>query len=659
MKLIPNLLIVMMLIVMPLYGQHHVSTEQTLSITEDFHFLPDAESEHQSPSEIPQELFQVVNDSSFNSEVKIYWLKFSLHNPEETDLEFILDFQNWSVVDFYFLSADEYELKRTGHLVPYSERDYSIANKSYVDLMMDAGETLECIVRLESRYNNEMVPTTLGFSVTPKSIVENENNVVARIIFFFLGVFTVIFIFNFFLALSTGVRSYWYYLPVVMFAFYHTAYNSGYLIPIMGWWKGFPVVLTWFETISSALFSIVVLLFTQEFLKTAERYKRLNKFMRWTMGLFVFAGLITFFSLELGVLLIAVGSLIVVILVITAAIRSVRDKYPASVFFLVGFSAFMAGALITVLAVAGAIPMNKFTFNYAFPLGSAIEVSLFSMALANLINVLKRENEISQGRIIEQLEENQLLQTKVNRELEQKVQERTKQINEQKDLIYSQNEELTLEKEKSDRLLTNILPESVAEELKEYGKATPKAYGSATVIFADFQGFTKLSEEFTPEELVAQLDYCFNAFDDIVSKHKLEKIKTIGDAYMAVSGVPEEDENHAHNACMAALDIVSFIEEWKAKLVAEGHAPWEIRIGINTGQLVAGVVGKKKFSFDVWGDTVNIASRMESHGIPGKVNVSANTFNLVEGNFTCSHRGKVEIKGKGMMDMYTVEKAGT
>lgn len=657
MKILRHLLLLLFLAPMLMSGQLIVDPQEILEVDDDFLFLLDSESKYKTPFEIPEASFSSIHDSAFNPDVKVYWLQFSLKNTEDTDREFILDFQNWSMVDFYYTKGTDYSLKTTGHLVPYQERDYAVANKSYVDLMLKSQETINCFVRLESKYNNEMIPTTLAFSVSPKASIEAENAAVSRIIFFFLGIFTVIFIYNFFLAISTKLRSYWYYLPVVLFAFYHTAYNSGYLIPIMGWWHGFPTILTWFETVSSALFSIVVLLFTQELLKTADRYPRLNKWMKWTMMLFIVAGLTTFFSNEVGVLLIAIGSLIVVVLVIIAAIRSVRDKYPSSVFFLVGFSAFMAGGLITVLAVVGALPMTKFTFNYAFPLGSVIEVSLFSLALANLINMLKRENEGKQLRIIEQLEENEQLQTKVNRELEQKVVERTKQINEQKDLITSQKDEIELEKEKADKLLTNILPDSVAEELKQFGKATPKDFETASVLFADFKDFTKLSTQLSPEALVADLDYCFKAFDDIISKHNLEKIKTIGDAYMAVGGVPETDENHAQNACNAALEIVDFIEKWKIEKVSKGDAPWEIRAGINSGPLIAGVVGKKKFAFDVWGDTVNIASRMESHGIPGKLNISINTYELVKNGFTCTSRGEVVIKGKGKMEIYTVENA--
>ena len=515
-----------------LKGQILEAPHELVQIESGHQFLPDPETAYQSPEELPLGKFQFVNDSSFNSGTTCYWLQFTVYNPNVEDHNVILDFQNWSLVDFHYRTNGEYLLKKTGHLLPYKDRDYAEANKSYIHLQLAGKDTVNCMVRLESQYNNEMIPTSLGFSMAPEAIVGQENKESSRIIFFFLGIFSVIFIYNFFLAISTKMRSYWYYLPVVLFAFYHTAYNSGYLIPFFSGWKGFPVALTYFETVSSALFSIVVLLFASEFLKTADRYPRLHKFFRWTIMLFVATAIISFVSLEIGVLLTLLGSLLVVILVITAAIRSVRDDYPASRFFLIGFSAFMAGALITVLAVAGVIPMTRFTFNYALPLGTAIEVSLYSLALANLINVLRRENEKNQQKIIEQLEENQLLQTKVNRELEQKVQERTQQIIEQKDLISAQKDEISKEKEKSDQLLTNILPETVAEELKEHGKANPKFFESASVLFADFKEFTKISPEYSPDALVERLDFFFKAFDDIITRHNLEKIKTIGDAYM-------------------------------------------------------------------------------------------------------------------------------
>ncbi len=176
-------------------------------------------------------------------------------------------------------------------------------------------------------------------------------------------------------------------------------------------------------------------------------------------------------------------------------------------------------------------------------------------------------------------------------------------------------------------------------------------------MFTDFKGFTQLSEKLTPKELVAEINECFSAFDHIMQKHGVEKIKTIGDAYMAAGGLPTPNKTHPIDVVKAALDIQKFMLELKEKKQAEGKLFFEIRIGVHTGPVVAGIVGVKKFAYDIWGDTVNTASRMESSGEVGKVNISGATYELVKNNYQCNHRGKITAKGKGEIDMYFVETA--
>lgn len=214
------------------------------------------------------------------------------------------------------------------------------------------------------------------------------------------------------------------------------------------------------------------------------------------------------------------------------------------------------------------------------------------------------------------------------------------------------NRKIALEKERSDELLLNILPAEVAEELKAEGRSEARRYNETTVLFTDFVNFTAISEQFEPEELLHELNICFTAFDKILEQYGLEKIKTIGDAYLAVSGLPKPDSRHAAQAARAALDILTFIKERKK----EHASGFDIRIGINSGPLIAGIVGVKKFAYDIWGDTVNTASRMESSGIPGKINISQSTFELIHNEFTCVHRGKINAKNKGDIDMYFVDK---
>ncbi|MEM1327190.1 MAG: adenylate/guanylate cyclase domain-containing protein [Bacteroidota bacterium] len=211
------------------------------------------------------------------------------------------------------------------------------------------------------------------------------------------------------------------------------------------------------------------------------------------------------------------------------------------------------------------------------------------------------------------------------------------------------------ERRKSDELLLNILPGPTAAELKDKGKATPKKYDLATVIFTDFSGFTSVSELLSPDELIRELNGYFSAFDRIMDKYALEKIKTLGDGYMGVGGVPIADEDNPVRVVKAALEIQAFMSGAVAEKKAAGIPYWEMRVGINSGSLVAGVIGEKKFAYDVWGDTVNIASRMESHGEVGKVNISQHTYDLVKDHFDCQARGKHEVKNVGMMEMYFVK----
>lgn len=221
-------------------------------------------------------------------------------------------------------------------------------------------------------------------------------------------------------------------------------------------------------------------------------------------------------------------------------------------------------------------------------------------------------------------------------------------------LVQVLTQNLNQERRKSDRLLRSVLPESIAQELKQTDRVQPVDYELASVLFTDFVGFTQIAEGFTPQQLIEELDSCFSQFDLIAKKHKLEKIKTIGDAYMAVGGVPLTNCTHAVDCVLAALEIEQVVSRLREQEMAESRPYWQIRIGIHSGDLVAGVVGSEKFSYDVWGDTVNTASRLESSGVAGRINISGATYELVKHFFACEFRGKVAAKNKGEIDMYFV-----
>jgi class 3 adenylate cyclase len=230
---------------------------------------------------------------------------------------------------------------------------------------------------------------------------------------------------------------------------------------------------------------------------------------------------------------------------------------------------------------------------------------------------------------------------RLSKHLEKEVEIRTEQYKEQYD--------------KSEKLLLNILPVKVAEELKESGKTEPELFESVTVCFTDFVGFTQISENMTPSELIAELDLCFTYFDGIIEHYKLEKLKTIGDSYMFAGGIPTRSNTHAIDCVLASLKIQEFMNKLKVDKQKSNQPFWELRLGINSGSLVAGVIGNKKFAYDIWSDTVNTASRCESSGASDMINIGKSTYELVKDLFECEYRGAIPAKNKGEMDMYFVK----
>lgn len=223
--------------------------------------------------------------------------------------------------------------------------------------------------------------------------------------------------------------------------------------------------------------------------------------------------------------------------------------------------------------------------------------------------------------------------------------------------LSQKNKIIEEEKRKSDELLLNILPEEIMLELKAHGKTQARNYSKATVLFADIKDFTIISEQLSPDDLIEGLDSYFERFDKVIEKYDIEKIKTIGDAYVCAGGVPTKSEGNPHLVVQAALEFLSEIDKLRKERLAQGKMPFEFRIGIHTGQLIAGVVGIRKFAYDIWGDTVNMAARMQQSSEAGKINISGATYELVKDKFACVYRGKVEAKNKGEIDMYFVEKA--
>lgn len=255
-----------------------------------------------------------------------------------------------------------------------------------------------------------------------------------------------------------------------------------------------------------------------------------------------------------------------------------------------------------------------------------------------------------------------LLAYQYKRRTTKKLEENNRQISNQKSQLEKQQHELKKEKSKTDQLLLNILPAPVADELKKHEKVTPKYYKKVTIMFTDFKGFTTIASQMSPGEIVKELDGCFKAFDQIIENYEqhvgrkcVEKIKTIGDGYMCAGGIPIENDTSPLDIVRVGLAFAEYMQKRKKEKIARNEPCFEIRIGINTGTVVAGVVGQKKFAYDIWGDAVNLASRLESSGEVGRVNISEETYRYIKDQFFFTPRGKINAKNKGEVEMYFVD----
>ncbi len=246
--------------------------------------------------------------------------------------------------------------------------------------------------------------------------------------------------------------------------------------------------------------------------------------------------------------------------------------------------------------------------------------------------------------------------TKEIQQQNQKIAAQKLKIEEERNKVLKQQKLLQIEKDKTEKLLKNVIPESTAEELKKRGRARARAYKVVSVLFTDFVGFTKISDRMPATELVKKLDIYFTKFDEIIVRNNLEKIKTIGDAYMCAGGVPVRNSTNPIDTCVAAIQIQDYMLQHKNEALANGKEFWELRLGINTGEVTAGVIGSERLAYDVWGATVNQAQRMEMLGAPGRVTISGATYQYIEPYFECIFKGKAQTKSRGIIDMYEVER---
>lgn len=574
------------------------------------------------------------------------WVRFDLPMVQ-VPRPVLLDTSAWETVDYYFVRDGRLlDRQRTGTLVPMPERTTRISmtmhfdHAGFVAVDLLPGSRITVYARVTSK--QQFLPISwLRFYLwdTAQVLAGERNDRFWQGVF--QGVMLVLVVYNLGLYFATREPSYLYYVISTLgggivwgFLFGQTA---EFLWPNRPAWEFFAF---WSSILISGWAGCH---FFRAYLDTPRHFPQSDKIIKWL-------GLTALFLLPMQLVMpsravfqaqVLISAWVVVVLgiwlgvVILAYVR----RQPLARHLILVIVVAATGCVVVTGAMLGVLPATDLTL-HAGQIGNGLGGIILSMGLGFRMQQLRTEvadRQLTEARrkSVHEQEKRALIEEH-SRGLETKVRERTS--------------ELVSAQEKSDALLANILPRAIIDELKASGGTEPRRHEDASILFTDFSGFTQAVATMPPKRLVQELDEIFRGFDDIVAAHGLEKIKTIGDAYMTAAGLPVAAADHAVRCVRAGLALVAFIEARNQTAAMK----WGLRVGVHSGAVVAGVVGKHKYAYDVWGDTVNIASRLESASEVNRVNISAYTYELVREHFACEYRGKLAAKGKGDIDMYFV-----
>ncbi len=594
-------------------------------------------------------------DASFlhSSEINLehmpkgYWMKFSIQNTSERQEDIQLFLGISEILDFFIPSEKGYQRFPIG---AYESRKIvrkvsgigkTFMSKVVVTLRPGETQTYYAFFSHLSSGAQASRDTKLSPRLISEPIWATQSNTSDAIWNVVFGCFLILILYHFVYYFLTKDNTYLYYCLFV----FSVAFPFLTLTRDIVDRPEFNALL--FFSVSG-LFSVFYFQLARKFIRLQHLLPRWDKLLRYYIagktGVVVFYSLAHLITQDIFVILTLYipAILIEFVLMVLLAIALVKTRDRISLAYVIGSSLAWAGMAFAIL---NADPELSFTpqlkpYKFATPAyGFVLESLFFAMVLAYRAKLNEVERKQAKDALIQQLEENKALQEKVNRELEEKVVERTKLIE--------------MEKHKSEALLLNVLPKTVVDEMKETGTTRPKRFNDVSVLIADFVGFTAIAEKLSPEDLVQRLDFFFKNFDAIAARNHMEKIKTIGDAYMCVCGLPDPNPHHAENAVRTALEFQAFLEHYNQTQAGNMHE-WRLRIGIQSGPIVAGVIGDYKFTYDIWGDTVNTASRLEQHSEGGKVNISQDVYELVHEQFAVVKRGTVDVKNKGVVQMYFV-----
>ena len=577
-----------------------------------------------------------------------FWARFDLPDlPEPKTI--LVQTSPWETVEFFFVRDGKVmSRQRVGMLVPMPERAVQIgmmplfAQSGFGEFELLPNVPATVFAKIATKQQFTPVQWLRFYLWNAKEVKANERSerVVQGI---FLGVLLFLVIYNLGLFFAIRDPSYFYYVMVqaasaVFWASYY-GLTAEYL------WPNHPAVEYCVFWAGFGVSGIATAQFLRHYLETNKYFPRTDVILKYAgvsggaflllpFAFLVAPRLVPFGQGAVGMWILACCGIFGSVVVL-AYIR----KHPFARSIMAAALCSMIAGIVGVAASLEWIRSTELTV-HAPQIGACLAGIILSMGLGFRFRNLQfelAEKQLAEARLhsAHEQEKRELIEEQT-RALEAKVRERTV------DLVAAQ--------EKSDTLLANILPAAVIEELKTKGESEPRRHEEVSVLFTDFAGFTQTVSTIPPKRLVQELDEVFRTFDAIVAEHGLEKIKTIGDAYMAAAGLPSGADDHAVRCVQAALSLTRFIEQRNTHSAIK----WGLRVGVHSGGVVAGIVGKNKYAYDLWGDTVNIASRLETASEPGRINISAYTYDLVRGQFDCEYRGKLSAKGKGDVDMYFV-----
>ncbi len=588
--------------------------------------------------------FRPYNTIKISGGLVGHWLHLSVDNSVGPSQTLYLGTNRFDYIDFWWRVDSVVSTgQKNGQLVPDKKKPVEISGLSFFRFQLPAEKKVDLYLKVANNRNTDLpqviVPITLMSEVEFHRSYERPTDYT----FMFLGAAGIMAAFNLLLFFITGLRAYLFYTGyVISVTAFILAITPQFAMRIYGHMDVTRPLVCTAGQISLMMYAFVA----RELLESAIHFPRVDRILKFILAALSVAAVLAFFE---GTLLLVTfinfsSALSVYPIMLTiAVVMSIRGHMPSR-YFLIASIIYMTGNVTMILQLLYIVPPVLFglTPSTLVQIGVSVELALFSLGLGARIQEMRKSmalEALEKERILrEREEERKRILEEQNTLLEGKVRERTR--------------ELAAEKEKSEGLLLNILPVEIADELKQNGRVVPRLHNEVSIVFLDIVRFTTIAERISPERLIEELDYYFKEIDTIFIENKVEKIKTIGDAYLAVSGLPLPDADHAETALQAARAIMAFVNREKALREPEGRLRFDIRIGIHSGSAIAGVVGNTKFAFDVWGDDVNIAARLESHGEKGRINVSATTWALLKDRHVFEQRGKIQAKYKGELEMY-------